>query len=143
MSSCVCLNHSDIYKNYFILQYKIKIKIFRELPTTFICTSCKNTKFWEIHTACFWKCNIQYLTGIRSLLYMYVFVITQKQSHRVLYVLKFAFIFKVLTHIIKCFIDQDLISILVWITLEPPFLGFLVRQTVLPLNWMKSGLLQW
>lgn len=30
MSSCVCLNHSGIYKNYFILPYKIKIKIFHE-----------------------------------------------------------------------------------------------------------------
>lgn len=30
MSSCVCLNHSGIYKNYFILPYEIKIKIFHE-----------------------------------------------------------------------------------------------------------------
>lgn len=46
MSSCVCLNHSGIYKNYFILPYKIKIKIFPEQLYLMLEYKVLRDKYW-------------------------------------------------------------------------------------------------
>lgn len=53
------------------------------------------------------------LSGLYQIIALCICYYPKTIAYRVLYFLKFAFIFKVLTHIIKCFSDQDSTSILV------------------------------